>query len=100
MDVPRIRPGLTAESRPPVRFLAHFPNSAPGNLAIQQLLMLGVPADGLAVTEPTGIEGGQGMLLAIAGVAGELDRRAEATCTRLGARIVRSSQPPQEGRIP
>ena len=66
METPMVRPGLVSNPDSKRRVVAFFRNGAGGNLAIQMVTQLGVPADRLGVTPPEQIENGQGMILSIA----------------------------------
>jgi hypothetical protein len=88
MDQPQLRPGIVHDGPKRPSVVAFFQNSAQGNLAIQLLGTLGVPGDGLGVTGPEGIEGGQGMVLSIA-CPDALRARVESTCRSLGGMVHR-----------
>ena len=90
MENPQIRPGrVESESHPPT-VVAFFRNSAAGNLAIQLLTAIGVPAGRLAVTPPEQIEHGQGMLLSIGCPTEALVPKVEDVCRKLGAELHRA----------
>jgi hypothetical protein len=93
IENPQVRPGLVRSTEPLPRIVAFFANSAPGNAAIQQLQMLGVPSDRLGVTPPDRIPGGQGMILSVACPDSTLSARIEDLCRRLGAEIHRDRRP-------
>ncbi len=88
-----IRPGALpdpATTPTPVhRLTAYFRNAAQGNLAIQLLVSLGVPANQLGVTPPEQIQGGQGLLLSIPCDRVEHFKTIEDLCRELGAEIHR-----------
>jgi len=89
MEPPTVRPGSVASTEPVPRVVAFFPNAAEGNLAIQQLVGLGVRSDRLGVTTPDQISGHQGMVLSIPCPEPGLLNRVEALCRDLGAEIHR-----------
>jgi len=89
MEIPQIRPGLVEERGPMPRVIAYFPNAAEGNLAVQQLTALGVPADRLGVVTPDQLENGQGMVLSIGCPEPSLIAQVEDLCRRRGAQIHR-----------
>jgi hypothetical protein len=89
MENPQIRPGLVEHTDLMPRIVAFFRNSAQGNIAIQMLGALGVPADRLGVTPPEQIEGGQGMLLSIGCPEESMLTKVEALCRQHGAEIHR-----------
>ena len=88
MDSPTIRPGAVLGERVEPDLFAYFHNAAAGNAAIQLLTALGVPDEHLAITPPELIEGGQGMLLAMA-CSGALRAKVEAACRTFGAEVHR-----------
>ena len=90
METPQVRPGAVPDAGPGPRVVAFFRNAAQGNLAIQLVTGLGVPAGRLGVTPPERIEGGQGMLLAIPCPDQALLNRVEHLCRDLGAAIHRT----------
>jgi hypothetical protein len=71
------------------RVVVFFPNSAPGNLAIQLLTQIGIPNDRLGVTPPEQIEGGQGMVLSIGCPDDKMIKQVESICRAQGGRIHR-----------
>lgn len=86
-----IRPGRVVEpTTPPTRIVAYFRNSSQGNAVIQLLGTVGVPADGLGVTPPDLMPGGQGMLLAIPCRDEVTTRQVESICRSQGAELHRS----------
>jgi hypothetical protein len=87
IESPQVRPGKVGERESTVRLIAMFSNSALGNSAIQQLIVLGLPQDRLGVTPPEKIEGGQGMVLSIACPTPKLLLVATEVCRQLGATI-------------
>lgn len=89
METPQIRPGLVTHTEPMPRVVAFFRNSAEGNVVIQLLTALGVPADRLGVTPPEQIEHGQGMLLSVACPEEKLIQKVEELCHKHGAEIHR-----------
>jgi len=89
MDTPMVRPGLVQGTEPKRRVVAFFRNGAGGNLAIQMVTQLGVPADRLGVTTPDQIEHGQGMILSIACPDDAFVTKVEALCRRYGADVHR-----------
>lgn len=89
MENPQIRPGLVTHTEPMPRVVAFFRNSAHGNVAIQYLTMLGVPADRLGVTPPERIEHGQGMVVDVSCPDESLIPKVEAICRKHGAEIHR-----------
>jgi hypothetical protein len=89
MEIPQVRPGIVHEREPTPRVIAFFPNAAQGNSVIQLLTALGVPNDGLGVTPPERIEGGQGMLLTIPCPTEALMSQVEKVCRGQGAQIHR-----------
>ena len=89
MELPQIRPGLVKDAGPMSRVLAFFPDAAEGNVAIQRLLIIGVPSDRLGVTTPDQIETGQGMVLSIGCPDPALIPKVEDLCRRQGAQIHR-----------
>jgi hypothetical protein len=90
METPQIRAGLVTNKGPMPRVIAFFRNAAQGNLVIQLLTKIGVPADRLGVTTPDQIEGGQGMVLSIGCPDDGLIPKVEDLCHRHGAEIHRS----------
>lgn len=95
MEMPQVRPGLVKNEDPERRVIAFFPNTAQGNLAIQLLTTLGVPADRLGVTPPERIETGQGMLLSIGCPNEAMVVKVEDICRRQGAEIHRQRKRPR-----
>jgi hypothetical protein len=92
MEPPQIRPGRVEPDAAVVpRVVAFFANSAQGNMAVQLVTMLGVPADGVGVTAPDRLPRGQGMLLSIPCPDAGLLAKVEAVCRAQGARIHRQS---------
>ena len=89
MEAPQIRPGLIRSTEPRLRITAFFRNSAPANSVIQQLVVLGVPADRLGVTPPERIESGQGMVLSIPCSDDVVATKVEALCRSQGADVHR-----------
>ena len=91
MEMPQIRAGRVgaAEASAPIRVVAFFYNSAPGNSAIQLLTALGVPNDALGITPPEQIESGQGMVLSIACRDEAMAGQVEKVCREQGAEIHR-----------
>ena len=89
MESPTIRPGFAAADPVEPNLFAFFHNAAGGNAAIQLLTAMGVADDQLGVTPPEKIEGGQGLLLAMACPPG-LRTRVEAACRTFGAEVHRS----------
>lgn len=89
IETPLVRPGAIPDGEPLPRLIAYFSNSAPGNSAIQQLIMLGIPSDRLAVTIPDRLPGQQGMVLSIACPDPLLLPRIEDLCRKMGAEIHR-----------
>ncbi len=89
METPMIRPGLVQNPEPRRRVVAYFRNGAAGNLAIQMVTMLGVPADRLGVIPPEQLENGQGMVLSIACPDDALVTRVEELCRHHGAEVHR-----------
>jgi len=85
IEPPLVRPGTVDPSAPTPRVVARFPNAAEGNLAIQLLGQLGVPASKLGVTSPDRMPGQQGMILSIPCENAERVARVEALCRDLGA---------------
>jgi len=95
METPQIRPGLVrpaeADAGPPHSFAAFFRNAAAGNLVIQWVMALGVPADRVGVTTPDEFDGGQGMLLTVACPSAAIMAQAEEVCRQQGAEVHRPS---------
>jgi hypothetical protein len=91
MEPPQIRPGRVEPEGPVPRVVAYFPNSAQGNMAIQLVTMLGVPADGIGVTAPDRLPRGQGMLLSIPCPDPKLVAKVEDLCRSQGAEIHRQA---------
>ncbi len=89
MDTPMVRPGLVTNTQTMRRVVAFFRNGAGGNLAIQMVTQLGVPADRLGVTTPDQIEHGQGMILSISCPDDSLINKVEALCRQYGAEVHR-----------
>ena len=89
MELPQIRPGLVTNAGPMSRVVAFFPDAAEGNVTIQLLTVLGLPADRLGVTTPDQIETGQGMVLSIGCPDPALIPKVEDVCRRHGAQIHR-----------
>jgi hypothetical protein len=89
MEMPQIRPGAVTSPETRLRVIAFFHNTAEGNLAIQQLVKLGIPSDRLGVTPPEQIEGGQGMILSIGCPDEKALARAEDLCRKLGGQLHR-----------
>lgn len=90
-EPPLIRPGrVTTEAAAP-RLVARFPNSAQGNMAIQLVTMLGVPADQIGVVAPGRRPRGQGMLVSIPCPDAKIAAAVEAACRAQGAEIHRQA---------
>ena len=89
METPTIRPGLVSNPESKRRVVAFFRNGAGGNLAIQTVTQLGVPADRLGVTPPEQMENGQGMILSIACPTDAMVTKVEALCRHYGAEVHR-----------
>jgi hypothetical protein len=89
MEMPQIRPGAVKSPESRLRVVAFFHNAAEGNLAIQQLIKMGIPSDRLGVTPPEQIEGGQGMILSIGCPDEKALSRAEVLCRKLGGQLHR-----------
>lgn len=89
METPMVRPGLVQNPETKRRVVAFFRNGAGGNLAIQMVTMLGVPADRLGVTPPEQMENGQGMILSVACPTDALVSKVEALCRQYGAEVHR-----------
>jgi hypothetical protein len=89
MELPQIRPGKVEAEHLHARLVAFFPSAAQGNLVVQLLPQMGVPSDGLAVSPPEWVEGGQGLVLAIACPDPSLLPEIEALCRSQGAAIHR-----------
>jgi hypothetical protein len=89
MEMPQIRAGRVGAAETPIRVVAFFYNSAPGNSAIQLLTALGIPNDALGVTPPERIESGQGMVLSVACRDESMAALVEKVCREQGAQIHR-----------
>lgn len=89
MENPQVRPGLVENQGPMPRVVAFFRNSAEGNVAIQRLMILGVPADRLGVTPPEQIEHGQGMIIDISCPDESWISKVEELCRHHGAELHR-----------
>jgi hypothetical protein len=89
VELPQIRPGLVKDAETMTRVVAFFPDAAEGNVAIQLITVLGIPADRLGVVTPDQIEHGQGMVLSIGCPDPKLVPRVENLCRRHGAQIHR-----------
>ena len=86
MQLPQIRPGKVPSTREPVPALVvFFRNAAQANAAIQLVIQLGVPSNGLGVTPSDAMPGKQGTLLTIPCATEELRARVEAVCKAQGA---------------
>ena len=91
MEPPQIRPGRVETETDLPRVVAFFANSAQGNMAVQLVTMLGVPADQLGVIAPERLPRGQGMLLSIPCPDPKLAEKVEAICRAQGADIRRQT---------
>jgi hypothetical protein len=89
MEMPQIRAGRVSATEAPIRVVAFFYNSAPGNSTIQLLTKLGIPSDSLGITPPERIETGQGMVLSIACRDEAMAAQVEKVCREQGAEIHR-----------
>jgi hypothetical protein len=86
MQMPQIRPGKVSGVRESVPTLVvFFRNSAQANAAIQLVIQLGVPSEGLGVTTSEELPGHQGMLLTIPCPNEPLRDLVEKICKAQGA---------------
>ncbi len=86
MQLPQIRPGKVTANRESVSTLVvFFRNAAQANAAIQLAVQLGVPSDGLGVTTPDSLPGGQGALLTIPCPSDAIRAEVERVCRAQGA---------------
>jgi hypothetical protein len=92
MEMPQIRAGKVTARETPIRVVAFFYNSAPGNSVIQHLAALGIPGDAMGVTPPERIASGQGMVLSIACADEAMAAQIEQLCRAQGAEIHRQRQ--------
>jgi hypothetical protein len=88
-EPPQIRPGRVESDASQPRIIAQFANAAQGNMAIQLVTMLGVPADQIGVIPPDRLPRRQGMLLSIPCADEKVAAAVETACRAQGAEIHR-----------
>ncbi len=89
----QIRPGRVLPDADHPRVVACFASSAQGNMVIQFVTMLGVPADQIGVIAPERRPRGQGMTLSIPCPDEATAAAVEAVCRAQGAEIHRQAPP-------
>lgn len=95
-EPPQIRPGRVESDDSHLRIVANFASSAQGNMVIQLVTMLGVPADQIGVIAPGRRPRGQGMLLSIPCPDEQIAAAVEAACRAQGAEVHRQEPTPPE----
>jgi hypothetical protein len=90
-ELPQIRPGRVVTEDTTPRIVASFASSAQGNMVIQLVTMLGVPADQIGVIAPGRRPRGQGMVLSIPCPDEQVAAAVESACRAQGAEIQRQA---------